>query len=260
MKFKHARLHGSYGFLLLATSTQAWRDRNQLDAYKLTLSLKSGLGGNYRSTQVGDDDINMVPSQDNYQVNREYQLNRELTYPVTVVKDDFIQFGVSNVLEVFLEKDDYTDVLQHGCWCARLNPEADHSILGGNRMLDLNGDGSPDDHGLDILCKEWIMARQCNKLVGGSCNEQTGTPTDDPYTIDFSHPSNYTCTDTNDCQLDSCEIDAYYAFEIYNFIEDHGVLLHQAQTGDCKDPDVVIVPQQRECTGTVPDALQIVIA
>lgn len=255
--------------LLLASSANAWKDRVQIQEsdkeYKLSGSVGSSMGflsgsqgGSYRSSEVGDNDILMEPSQENFQVDRTFQL-KNLDYPVTVIKDEIIQFGVSNILEIFLEKDQYIEVLEHGCWCARLNPEADHSILGGNKMLDMDGDGSADDKGLDILCKEWIMARQCNKLSGGSCNPQTGTVTEDPYTIDFSHPANYTCTDTIDCQLDSCEIDAYYAFEIYNFVLDHGILLYQAESGDCKDPDVLVSPQQRECTGTIPDGLQIVI-
>lgn len=251
-------IRGAANLLLLATSCHGWMNRAEIEEFKL--HLKSSLGaGSYRSTEVGDDDI-LINSNDQYQVNQPYQLNREVTYPVTVIKDEIIQFGVSNILEVFLEPEQYSEVLNHGCWCARLNPSANHDILGGNRMLDLDGDGSADDKGLDILCKEWIMARQCNKLVGGSCNSQTGTPTDDPYTIDFSHPSNYTCTDALDCQLDSCEIDAYYAFEIYNFVADHGIILYQAEEGDCRDPNLVIPPQNRECTGTVPDGLQIVIA
>jgi len=261
--------------LLLASTTNAWkigRDQIQQSDREFTLSgsvgasieglgpsPKAAQGGSHRSSEVFDYDIIMEPSQDNFQVDRTFQLNKELVYPVTVVKDEMIQFGVSNILEVFLETDQYKEVLEHGCWCARLNPEADHSILGGNKMLDLDGDGTADDKGLDILCKEWIMARQCNKLIGGSCNPATGIVTEDPYTIDFSHPANYTCTDTIDCQLDSCEIDAYYAFEIYNFVLDHGILLFQAESGDCKDPDALITPQTRECTGTIPDGLQIVI-
>lgn len=246
--------------LLLATSsvTHAWRTRQDIEADGGKLRAKPA-DRSVTATAVGDDDINMVPSQENYEVGRTLTLNKEITFPVIVIKDEIIQFGVNDILEIFLEPELYEDVLQHGCWCARLNPQADQSILGGNRQIDLDGDGDADDGGLDLLCREWIISRQCNKLRGGSCNAETGTVTGDPYTIDFSHASNYTCIDTNDCQLDSCEIDAYYAFEIYNFITDNGITLIEAESGDCKDPNVQVTPQNRECTGTVPDGLEIVI-
>ena len=49
-------------------------------------------------------------------------------------------------------------VLNHGCWCAQLNTDIDHSALGG---------GTIDQ--VDHYCKQWIKEKKCLNRMGGSC-------------------------------------------------------------------------------------------
>ena len=52
-------------------------------------------------------------------------------------------------------------ILNHGCWCSKLDPSADQSVLGGSKAY---GE-------IDRLCKAWIQARKC--LREGVCEFQT---------------------------------------------------------------------------------------
>ena len=143
-----------------------------------------------------------------------------------------IQFGVTNLLEAHLSPELYNNFLEHGCWCARFNSEKDQQILGGSKTIDLDTDGIEDDYGLDQLCKNWITSRRCNKLQGGSCQNEVEI---NPYSIDLSSLTNHTCLDEiQSCLSDNCEIDAYFALEIFDLITQNGVNLMVAEEGDCR--------------------------
>ena len=43
-------------------------------------------------------------------------------------------------------------ILNHGCWCAKLNPRNEAPVLGGPHYADE----------LDKICKDWFTARKCN--------------------------------------------------------------------------------------------------
>lgn len=104
-------------------------------------------------------------------------------------------------------------IINHGCWCAK--------VSGSNPDFA----GEPVDD-IDKLCKEWSSKRRCNGLIGGSC------PTDVPQATDYfierfstggvNLGSAYSCDTTvnlnDDCLLDSCYIDAYYAAAIYDYL------------------------------------------
>ena len=47
-------------------------------------------------------------------------------------------------------------IRNHGCWCAKLDPAADQSVLGGPDVID----------DLDTICKHWAHARRCSKVAG----------------------------------------------------------------------------------------------
>merc|ERR1712176_496887 len=52
------------------------------------------------------------------------------------------------------------NVLDHGCWCAKLDPMSESAMLGGATPVD----------DLDDICRRWAIARHCNDdLSGGSC-------------------------------------------------------------------------------------------
>ena len=51
-----------------------------------------------------------------------------------------------DILSLFVEDSDvYSQILSHGCWCAKLNPYTDHEILGGPVAVDE----------IDFICKQW---------------------------------------------------------------------------------------------------------
>ena len=50
-------------------------------------------------------------------------------------------------------------LLNHGCWCAKLNPSAEQFNLGGPKIY----------CEVDQLCKEWFQARRCLKKFGNVC-------------------------------------------------------------------------------------------
>ena len=82
-----------------------------------------------------------------------------------------LQHYGSDLLNSIMSSVGYTQqdsetIVNHGCWCGKLNnnhlyPE----LLGGSQPVDE----------LDEICRDWFMCRHCNdKLVGGSCNDGDG--------------------------------------------------------------------------------------
>lgn len=72
--------------------------------------------------------LNTVKSNDlinlerNYRVDREYKLDKSVSYPITVSKHGTIEFGIQNLLEVYLNRTDFSSIVTHGCWCAKFDP------------------------------------------------------------------------------------------------------------------------------------------
>lgn len=90
-------------------------------------------------------------------------------------------------------------ILNHGCWCSKLNPQADHSSLGGPTTV---------DH-IDEICKQWQRARRCSKLTGNSCENMNMIGND--YQINYdSGASDAVCPDSNECLSLACQIDLFY--------------------------------------------------
>ena len=246
-------------------SVTSWKIENKPKQYNLTTRVL-----------VSDGEINTDPAFEeiNYSTSHSFNIEqisdilhvKPLSFSAVITKSSItshfrsvassIEFGVTNLLEAYLDNNVFEDFINHGCWCARFNSERDQSYLGGSKILDLDNDGIEDDFGLDSLCKQWITSRRCNKLPNGSCEGETEIS---PYNIDLSFsPQNYTCLDTaNTCLADNCEIDAYFATEIFNLIELNGVNLLEAEDGDCREvTDGGSL--QKQCSGTVPDALEII--
>ena len=95
-----------------------------------------------------------------------------------------MQEYASDLLGSFMTSAGYdsTDVdaiVNHGCWCGKLNLFHPHySFLGGSEPVDE----------LDELCKDWFQTRHCNdKLEGGSCNDGNGA-----LGMDYLVPGEYT--------------------------------------------------------------------
>lgn len=65
-----------------------------------------------------------------------------------------------DLLAVFLDDNDlFSAVLDHGCWCAKLDPFSDHEDLGGPQAVD----------DLDNLCKVWYQTCNCANIAQGVC-------------------------------------------------------------------------------------------
>jgi len=97
-----------------------------------------------------------------------------------------------------------SDISSHGCWCAKLDPTADQSVLGGPYTAD----------GLDLICKQWARARHCSQESGANC--ETPPSSDDIYQLTYSNSSSQ-CPDNDNCLSETCQIDMFYVNEILNF-------------------------------------------
>jgi hypothetical protein len=104
-------------------------------------------------------------------------------------------------------------ILQHGCWCAKLDPAQTSSELGGSAIDKLDG-----------LCHMWFKSRKCSVEFGNECTDaQIGW-------LGYKLESNV-CTDapqdpnapdaTYTCQAATCNIDAYHAAAIYKYVTDN---------------------------------------
>jgi len=92
----------------------------------------------------------------------------------------------------------------YGCWCRR---------IGGNDFH-----GGKVISSVDLLCKQWNAARRCLSLVGGTCEYEA----DNTYACTDVTDAG-TCSATNNCGLDSCKIDVYYADLVKQEITNSGI-------------------------------------
>ena len=102
----------------------------------------------------------------------------------------------------------YTNnILNHGCWCAKLNPSIDHSSLGGPTVADQ----------LDLICKQWATARHCSTTAGADCEVRPSG--DDLYQVQFTNSSSTgaLCPDDDLCLSETCQIDIFYMNQILAF-------------------------------------------
>lgn len=119
-----------------------------------------------------------------------------------------------DILSAYLtEGNDFSNVMQHGCWCAKLNPYIDHDILGGPSPVD----------DLDLICKQWIAACNCmNNAVNGSCEGRTDDDyldfelNFDTYEGDCNNPAN----NNDSCLFDTCVVHTYYARQVREYVID----------------------------------------
>ena len=110
----------------------------------------------------------------------------------------------------FIENEVFADsLLQHGCWCAKLNP-ANGNIknLGGPLYVD----------SVDSICKQWARARHCSKVEGAVCEGFTSVGME-RYKIENNEENVAFCTSTNQCLNNTCKIDLYYLTMIVDWLE-----------------------------------------
>ena len=72
-----------------------------------------------------------------------------------LIDQDF-RYGAYNLANIYLDDFNiFENFIEHGCWCAMLDPTANKKILRGP---------TPKDE-LDHICREWFLARQCSGLI-----------------------------------------------------------------------------------------------
>ena len=168
-----------------------------------------------------------------------------------------------SMLEAFLTEEatiagpTVSDLLVHGCWCAKLIPNPFMAYLGGAEPVDI----------LDEICRNWIRMRNCNdRLDGGSCNidgsssQQKLINGEYTLTIDPDNVGNSECKGNNadQCSDDTCEIDLYFMKQIRDYLvssegQDWVIngLTEVTGAGTCAaSPDNNVV---RVCSGDIPN-------
>ena len=124
--------------------------------------------------------------------------------------------GAYEILTTFLtdssgtgtENLDY--LMNHGCWCAKLDPMNAYQELGGPDPVDE----------LDKTCKLWVQMRLCCRLYGGSCYLQQSNVS---YSIEYENTildSSCAANNHSICLEDACEIDKYFVSEIQTQMND----------------------------------------
>ena len=136
--------------------------------------------------------------------------------------------GASDALRLQLEFDEdaVQSVINHGCWCAKLNTKYKPPFVLGGKAVD----------DLDHICKLWIQDRRCCKLYGGPCYEQFDNI---EYEVEYDpvlgSVNATSCLKNNDlCKTDGCLIDTYYSSQIKQFLENTPQWTSQpASSGTC---------------------------
>ena len=133
------------------------------------------------------------------------------------------EYGTMNMLSLYLDNvTTFNTIMDHGCHCARFDPQSSKRMLGGGHAVDQ----------LDDLCKSWYQARMClNRYDRGSCknldNQDYGYQVTVGVDINDSSPDTVQCNEFhsttlrqyNECELDSCKVDIYYVQLIKNTVE-----------------------------------------
>ena len=137
--------------------------------------------------------LSLIPCS--FSQNNVYNIN----YPLPTASTELFIYYISDA--------NYANqILTHGCWCAKLDPNTDHSELGGPYVAD----------DLDSICKQWAKARHCSTISGASCELKPSNA--ETYQIEFTNSTNVQlCPDEDLCLTETCQIDAYYMRKILNF-------------------------------------------
>ena len=128
------------------------------------------------------------------------QTNIQIDYSITP--------GAFEILTNYINDPNWVDnLLDHGCWCAKLDPDKTSYGLGGR---------SPVDE-LDTICKQWAQSRSCTRFPGGSCEnypQQSGFH----YDVDYVYGlEDSICPDNDTCLSETCQIDLFFVKQIVDW-------------------------------------------
>ena len=124
--------------------------------------------------------------------------------------------GAFELLENFVNDTEFvTSLLEHGCWCAKLDPDNTEQELGGRLGVD----------NLDRICKKWANSRSCTRLEGAACAGLFHMD-DYLYTVNTDYGvSNAFCpgyeNDADSCLMETCQIDMMYVQQILAWRQVH---------------------------------------
>ena len=118
-----------------------------------------------------------------------------IDYPITSAAVDLFSF--------FIKDHQWSsDLVQHGCWCAKLDS-------GKVPYIGLGGSIQVDD--LDILCKKWARDRRCTTITGGECELSNLNLAS--YQVEWTDGiEDAFCPDSDSCLSETCEVDLYGEF------------------------------------------------
>lgn len=104
-----------------------------------------------------------------------------------------------------------SDIINHGCWCAKISQYNDKTILGGAYPVD----------GLDEICKTWFNTRFCNDHIpGGQCTENKVHDSYNFEIVDYA----LTCAPDSDlCNQSTCTIDKHFTQLMVQYLMSNGV-------------------------------------
>lgn len=128
----------------------------------------------------------------------------------TVNIDYNMQFGIMDLFQWFFPDPMLgMQLLNHGCWCAKLHPMADLQALGGPYHADE----------VDRLCKEWMKERRCSRRDGRICENTTFVGTE--YQVEYDITSfDARCPDNDECLSLTCQMDMFYINALLNATQD----------------------------------------
>ena len=111
-------------------------------------------------------------------------------------------------------------ILNHGCWCSKLNPILEWEKTGGAAV-----------DKLDEICKSWFQSRHCNdQLVEGSCyslKQQRNSDFMNFLTYQFDQKIGCANNLIRSCQSDSCLIDQFYLLKILKYVRNDRTFIDQ---------------------------------
>lgn len=141
---------------------------------------------------------------------------------LTIVKAMQVSYnfhpGALEIIDQFLPSEAREQVLSHGCWCSKLDPD--------NKNYAGTG-GEPVDE-LDGICKLWYSMRTCTKFRQGSC-EYFDSDWFTSYELSNSEQgiTNSNCEQNashkSSCLYDTCLIDQHFVMQILDVLHNQDI-------------------------------------
>ena len=175
----------------------------------------------------------------------------ELPEPEILYQEKDPKKAAGHILEKYINQDQFLDIQEHGCWCAKMDILGMPNYVGGPSVLD----------DLDQICKDWFTTRACTKLNRSNGFEPYCPTGFMEYTLQFNGIHDgydlNNCYEYNEgCQQDSCLIDRKFARKIKDYLDSEEGKDWKVEKGDeekCPFTMGLRSMGDRVCEGEVPD-------